>query len=256
MDSPRLREPTQARTPRHVLELLQELRPPSVHVVVAVDGARLTAAVDLLLRAAAESPLLLPQGATLLSCGAVPEATVAVAAGRCRRCHVHFVQAAVDACYPLPVRGGGDSDSARHEHEQEEDARTDSMSEETTDDETDDDDSTAAHGLFAFVAATAAAVNAAMPMLKWLATEHHVLGADPCTAADLDTARRTYARNVRLRALHPRMGIPTASTTMTEEGARRRHAKRLATATQQAEQDSRVQVCICVCVDVCMCVCM
>jgi hypothetical protein len=233
-----------------MLELLQELRPSSVHVVVAIASSRLTAAVDLLLRAAAESPLLLPQGATLLSCGAVPEATVAVAAGRCRRCRVHFVQAAVDACYPLPVRGGGDSDSdsASHEHEQEEDAQVDSTSEETTDDETDDDDSTAAHGLFVFVAATAAAVNAAMPLLKSLATEHHVLGADPCTAADLHTARRMYAHNQRLRALYPTVGIPAASTTTADEDARRRHAKRLATATQQAEQDGRVQVCVCVCV--------
>ena len=257
--SPRLLAYPQARTPRHVLELLLELRPPSLHVVVAVAGARLTAAVDLLL----ESPLLLTQGTTLLSCGAAPEATVAVAAGRCRRCGVHFVQAAVDTHYPLPVRGGGDSDSDsdsdsashQHQHQLEEDAQADvTAEEETTDDETDDDHSTAAHGLFVFVAATAAAVNAAMPLLKSLATEHHaVLGADPCTAADLHTARRTYARNVQLRTLHaPRVKggvrIPAAATTTTEEGARRRHAKRLATATQQAEQDGRVQVCVCVCV--------
>jgi hypothetical protein len=61
--------PSQARTPRHVLELLEHLAPPAVYVVMVISAAdRLTAAVDLLLAhtpSADTLPLL--KGASLRS---------------------------------------------------------------------------------------------------------------------------------------------------------------------------------------------
>jgi hypothetical protein len=155
---------------------------------------------------------------------------VAAVAGRCRRCGVHFVQAAVDAHYystqlPQPSLAAAESES--------------DSAWEVTDD---DDDDTGTRGLFLFVAAdTAAAVRSARPLLRSLASEHHtVLGADPRSAASLCVARQSHTRKRQLRSLQPGLRPAEEAAAAAE---RSRHARRLATATQRAEHDGSLQVC-------------